>query len=90
MIKILGVLFGFIWKSIFTNKDESNIRSHKFKAEKMMLFIIFAISVSLNYMSIKRLYSLAQEYHELENKICVKTNVTDPSDSAKNSKTTIQ
>lgn len=90
MLKLLGMLFKYIWNSIFTGKDEGNIKSHKFNAQKMMLFIIVTLSIALNYMSIKRLYSLAEEYRELENKICVKTNASDPSDSAKNSKTTIQ
>lgn len=58
MVKLFLALFSFAKECLSDSKDDFNIKSEKFKTSKVILGVLFSISVIFNYTLAKRIINL--------------------------------
>lgn len=49
MFKILSILYAFLYEIFFDDKEEYNIKSHKFKFTRVLGVIVFSLSILTNF-----------------------------------------
>lgn len=87
MLKLLSVLSYFLRELIFDSKDEYDLSSSKFNMRKVAVFLVLALSITLNLFLGNRTVALASANVDLRKQIELKQKASEknpkpvPSDS---------
>lgn len=83
-MKILKMIFQFLLELFFDHKEEYSFSSNRFNVRKVMVMMIFTISVTMNVFLVVSFFQLGTKYLELQKIVetqKVKNNSTQSSDS---------
>ena len=76
MYRLLKYLFLFFKDAIFNSKEERDFFSRKFNIKKFIAYSVLLLSLSINYISVSKLFSVTTLKFDLEDELgqCTRLN----------------
>lgn len=68
-MELISMLFSFIRGVIFDHKDEYNFKSTKFNTKKVLILILFIISLISNILLLQSFIKLGNKYLTLQHEV---------------------